>query len=143
MKDRLKKLRKELHLTQKSFAEILGTKQNTIATYEMGRNNPSDPVIRSICIAFNVNEDWLRNGTGSMFIQPNTFSLDDYAKQRNLSDLDIEVIKNFMELDQDTRNSIYALFSNVAARKSIFDEVPNNPAELEIKYAVEDNKKLG
>ena len=68
MNERLKELRKALHLTQKVFAERIGAKQNTIATYEMGRNNPSDPVIQSICIAFGVNEDWLRNGVGDMFL---------------------------------------------------------------------------
>ena len=68
MNDRLKELRKELHLTQQKFADRLGVKQNTIAQYEMGRNDPSDAVIISICREFNVSEEWLRNGTGEMFI---------------------------------------------------------------------------
>lgn len=69
MKDKIKKIRKELDLTQQEFANKIGMKQNTIATYEMGRANPSDQCIRSICREFNVNEDWLRNGTGEMFIE--------------------------------------------------------------------------
>lgn len=69
MNNRLKKLRKELELTQKQFAEALHIKQNTVATYEMGRIIPSDSVIAGICREFNVNEEWLRNGTGSMFIE--------------------------------------------------------------------------
>lgn len=68
MNKRLRKLRKELHLTQQKFADILGVKQNTIAQYEMGRNEPSDTVIISICREFNVSEEWLRNGTGDMFV---------------------------------------------------------------------------
>lgn len=68
MKDRLKELRKALNLTQQKFADKLGVKQNTIAQYEMGRNDPSDAVIISICREFNVSEDWLRNGEGEMFI---------------------------------------------------------------------------
>ena len=67
MKDRLKQLRSELHLTQTAFAEKIGVKQNTIATYEMGRNEPGAPIIHSICSAFNVNEEWLRTGEGEMF----------------------------------------------------------------------------
>ena len=69
MKDRIKKVRKELDLTQQVFADRLGMKQNTIAQYEMGRTAPSDAIVRSICREFNVNEDWLRNGVGEMFIQ--------------------------------------------------------------------------
>ena len=69
MKDRLKKLRKTLDLTQQAFADRIGMKQNTIAQYEMGRTIPSDAIIFSICREFNVNEDWLRTGEGEMFLE--------------------------------------------------------------------------
>lgn len=67
MKDRLKKLRKELDLTQQAFADKIGMKQNTIAQYEMGRTTPSDAIIFSICREFGVDENWLRTGEGEMF----------------------------------------------------------------------------
>lgn len=69
MTDRIKKLRKALDLTQQEFADRIGMKQNTIATYEMGRATPSDPTINNICKEFNVNETWLRTGEGEMFVQ--------------------------------------------------------------------------
>lgn len=68
MNERIKKLRKHLDLTQREFAEKIGVKQNTVAQYEMGRNVPIDSVISLICREFNVNEEWLRNGTGEMFV---------------------------------------------------------------------------
>ena len=67
MKDRIKKLRKSLDLTQQGFADRIGLKQSTIATYEMGRNEPIDTVINLICREFNVREEWLRTGEGEMF----------------------------------------------------------------------------
>lgn len=69
MKDRLKKLRKTLDLTQQAFADRIGMKQNTIAQYEMGRTIPSDAIIFSICREFNVNENWLRTGEGDMLME--------------------------------------------------------------------------
>ena len=69
MKDRIKKLRKDLDLTQQGFADRLHIKRGAIANYELGRNVPVDSVISLICREFNVNEDWLRNGTGEMFIE--------------------------------------------------------------------------
>ena len=69
MKDRIKKIRKELDLTQQKFADKLGVQRNTIAMYEMGRTLPSDAIMRSICREFNINEDWLRTGQGEMFIK--------------------------------------------------------------------------
>ena len=68
MHDRIKKLRKALDLTQQKFADSLGIKQNTVASYEMGRIVPSDSTIKLICREFDVSEDWLRTGEGEMFI---------------------------------------------------------------------------
>ena len=68
MNERLRKLRKALDLTQQKFADRIGVKQNTVAQYEMGRNIPIDSVINLICREFNVNEEWLRTGTGDMFL---------------------------------------------------------------------------
>lgn len=67
MNERLKKLRKELDMTQQEFAEGIGIKRNTMATYESGRNEPIDAVISLICTKYNVNENWLRTGEGEMF----------------------------------------------------------------------------
>lgn len=69
MNERLKKLRKELDMTQQEFAEGIGIKRNTIATYESGRNEPIDAVISLICTKYNVNENWLRTGKGDMFVK--------------------------------------------------------------------------
>ena len=69
MNERIRKLRRQLDLTQQEFADRIGVKQNTVAQYEMGRNVPIDPVISLICKEFNVNEDWLRYRKGDMFIE--------------------------------------------------------------------------
>lgn len=67
LKSRIKQLRKEIGLTQVDFGEKIGVKGNTVTNYETGLRNPTDAVILSICREFDVNEDWLRNGTGEMF----------------------------------------------------------------------------
>lgn len=67
MNERIKELRKELSLTQQEFADRLSLKRNTIATYEMGKAVPSERTINDICEKYNVNEEWLRDGTGEMF----------------------------------------------------------------------------
>lgn len=65
--ERIKKARKELDLTQQKFAEQIGTTQNNIASYEIGRREPSAAAINNICKTFNVSETWLRTGEGDMF----------------------------------------------------------------------------
>lgn len=69
MKDRIRKIRKELDLTQQEFADRIGIKRGNVGAYEVGKNAPSDAVISLICREFNVNECWLRDGTGEMLVK--------------------------------------------------------------------------
>ena len=68
MKDRIKAVRKTLHLTQQKMADSLGLKRNTVGAYEIGATAPSDRTIGDICRIYNVNEVWLRTGEGEMFM---------------------------------------------------------------------------
>lgn len=74
MHERIKQLRKALGLTQAEFGAKVGLKQNSVAIIESGRTT-ANATIKSICNAFNVSEDWLRNGEGEMFAP--TFSAND------------------------------------------------------------------
>lgn len=69
MNERLKRLRKTLHLTQQQFADRLNVGRNNIAGYETGKRSPSDAAIALICREFNVSPHWLREGIGEMFIE--------------------------------------------------------------------------
>jgi len=71
MKDRLRQLRLALGLTQRSFADQIGMRQNTVATWEMGRSRPSDRAVRYLCQTFRASETWLRTGEGAMFLPAN------------------------------------------------------------------------
>ena len=71
MKERIKELRKSLGITQQEFADKLGLKRNTIATYEIGKAVPSDRVVSDLCNKYKVNEEWLRTGEGEMFVALN------------------------------------------------------------------------
>jgi len=103
---RIKLLREKLDLTQALFAQSIGLKQAAIGLYENGHRNISDRVISDICREFNVSEDWLKYGKGNMFVEPDTFSLDEYAKQNNLTSLELDIIKAYMSLDSATRDNI-------------------------------------
>ena len=135
MKERLKKLRKKLNITQQEFADKIGIKRNSYANYETGRNKPIDAIIKSICREFNVNEEWLRNGTGEMFNEKTTFSLDDYAKNNNLTEMEKKLIVGFMGLEPEIREAVYSVFENAFSKtneqSNIYDEAPDTPEELE------------
>ena len=69
MNDRIKELRKKLNMSQDVFAKTLGLTKNYISLVENGSRNLSEQSLKILCSALNVNEDWLRNGTGEMFLK--------------------------------------------------------------------------
>lgn len=98
MNERIKKLRKELKLTQQEFSDKLHIKRNTLANYEIGRNEPIDAVVALICKTYNVNEEWLRSGEGDMFLE--------------LSEEDEEAAY-VSELLEDSDNDLYKLIKEI------------------------------
>lgn len=104
--ERLRKLRKELDLTQQKFADRIGVKRNTIATYEIGRSEPIDAVFSLICQEFHVSEKWLRTGEGEMFVPRPGDTLDAFIRERDLSPSDRILIEKFAALSEGSRQAV-------------------------------------
>ena len=158
MKERIRKLRKHFDLTQQEFADRLGIKRGAIANYELGRNEPVDSVVSLICREFDVNEDWLRNGTGgtdNMFVPKSVDELDSLSKKYNLSNADQVLIKKYVNLKSSSRemiinfltdvvselNSVEDMNSKESSTKNNYADIPNTPEELEQTFLVEDREK--
>lgn len=123
---RIKKIRKALNLTQQKFADSLGMKQNTVATYEIGRTNPSDPVIKSICREFGVNENWLRTGeSNEMFVPAPKSELDALAKRYHLRKKDYALVEKLIGLSKEERDIIFDFMMDVVADASKGGSDPN------------------
>lgn len=69
MKDRIKKIRQALGLSQGQFAYGIKVSDAEVAGYESGTCSPSEDVQDLICIVYGVNETWLHKGIGNMFSQ--------------------------------------------------------------------------
>lgn len=67
MNERIKKLRKYLHLTQEEFGDKLGIKKSAVSKIEKGENGVTDQMIKLMVKEFGVNEDWIRTDNGDMF----------------------------------------------------------------------------
>lgn len=68
MNERLKILRKSLGLTQTDFGKRIGMTMQGIQKWEKGKSKPQQSTIKALISTFNVNPDWLLNGTGEMFL---------------------------------------------------------------------------
>lgn len=67
LNERLKLLRRELHLSQEEFGKRVGVSNTAISKLEKAERNLTEQMILSITREFNVNENWLRTGEGDMF----------------------------------------------------------------------------
>lgn len=68
---RIKKVRKELGLTQEEFANKLGLHRNTIKKYENGESIPSTKFLKLLEYEFGINPRWILKGEGEMFLPSN------------------------------------------------------------------------
>lgn len=111
----IKTLREDhLGISQAEFAERIGLKRNSISLIETSRRNPSERTISDICEIFNVNIEWLQNGTGEVFkknISSNHFAY--FISQIGMSD------------DEKMKDAIYKYSKLNKKNKKIADKMIN------------------
>lgn len=66
MNNRIKMIRKDVEETLAVFGKKIGVSPAAISQIEKGKNGVSEQTIKTICYLYNVNENWLRTGEGSM-----------------------------------------------------------------------------
>ena len=79
----LKKLRKELGITQEEMAQLLNTTKTTVFRYEKGEVNPGLKTLQTLNRELNINLNWLVSGKNddNMFLEkekpPRDLAIDD------------------------------------------------------------------
>lgn len=108
MLERLKILRKiKLKLNQSDFGEKIGLGQQSIANIENGKINLTERNFNLICSTFNVNPEWLRHGTGEIFLsEKKDDALENLKTEYGLNDDDIALVKSFLELPPEYRRGV-------------------------------------
>ena len=66
---RIKKLRKELKLTQNEFSSVITISSGQLACIETEKRVVNDRTIKLICDSFKINGEWLRTGKGEVFTE--------------------------------------------------------------------------
>ncbi|MCI9364107.1 MAG: helix-turn-helix transcriptional regulator [Oscillospiraceae bacterium] len=143
MKERIKKLRKALDLTQQEFADRLGIKRGNIATYETREGSPGSSVISLMCKEFNVNETWLRTGEGDMFNKTESSAVERLCSELKASELERQIIQAYFKIEPNIRDSfVRRLIHEVESKRnsdaettselapSIPDKTPDIMSEL-------------
>lgn len=126
MNDRIKELRKELGLSGEKFGERIGVKKAAISKIESGVVGLSDSNILAICREFNVNEDWLRYGTGEMF--------------KDMT-LDEEIISFIGDIQWDASNTFKKRFISAVAKLNDEEWKVLEKIIVDMASDIEENKK--
>lgn len=142
MNTRLVALRKALKLTQANFGNQINLSQTQIGKIEKGDRALTDRTMEDICRKFNVNEDWLRNGTGPMF-RP-TQNIDEeltveIAKLVKTDDVFTKsVILEYLSLSDESRELFKKFLISVVARSEEVDiaapAAEPDPADTTTEY---------
>lgn len=136
--ERIRELRKKhLKMSMEVFGSHLGVSLDVISNIEnnrLSRPEQKMSLYKLICSEFNVNEEWLLNGMEPMFVQSDTFSLDDFVKSKGATDLELEIVKTYFELDPEIRRTAMEHFKRRLAAAVAADPaliVPDSEEELE------------
>lgn len=68
MNTRIKELRLSLEMTQEEFGKKIGVTRSAVSYLESGRSKLTEKMLFLICVTFDVSKEWLKHGTGDMFI---------------------------------------------------------------------------
>lgn len=110
MNTRIKQLRLQLGSSGEKFGQSLGVKRSAISDIETGRNNLTDIMIKlDICLTYNVNEEWLCKVAVKCSIM---ISLILWERKYNLSDLAVNILKEYIKLSDDNKLIIDNFIAN-------------------------------
>lgn len=110
MNNRMRTLIDALEIKKVDFARKLNISQSFVSDMCSGKSKPSDRTITDICREFKVSEEWLRTGKGEMFAPEPAFDLSEYANRHGMTALETEILKAYLELDPNTRESLLRHF---------------------------------
>lgn len=115
MKDRLRLLRKTLGLNQVDFGARIGIGGTAISKFEKGTNAISDSLVLLVCREFNVNEEWLRHGSGEMFSQHSADLVEQMARQYGLGLYGEQLLATYLQLSDADKKAVERFVSQLTA----------------------------
>lgn len=138
MNERIKQLRKYLHLSGEKFGKKIGLSKAVISKMENANSLPSDQTIMLICTAFNVNEQWLRTGKGEMFEKSD--NLEDLLS--DASDLEKSIIAAYLSIDADLRDQVIVQFLNSIGKKDLASKFESEVEQIEKTVKIDKDETI-
>lgn len=144
--ERVKEIRNKNHLSQKEFGRRICISDAAVSQIETGKSGISNQTILSICREFNVNEEWLRDGVGQM--ERKAFDLRDLLERNHATQLEIDLVQAYFELDTATRETVMDALKQMFASMRGEDTPERFPmtreqCHAELDRQLDDEEKAG
>lgn len=111
--ERVKMARKALNLTQIEFGDKVGISQGHLTSIESGKRTVTDKSVIAICATFSINEEWLRTGTGEMFIASDSTIVSQLSSEYGLGAFEKVLIEGFLKMKPEERAVIKTYVRNL------------------------------
>lgn len=106
---RFKQIRKRLKMTQKEFAESLGVTQTTISGIEKDAANTSLTLAKLISLKYNINENWILNGTGDIDFFPLEWNIENLSGLMQKLDAMKIIFDGNVEILKSDKNKLFSV----------------------------------
>ncbi|SDP26823.1 helix-turn-helix domain-containing protein [Selenomonas ruminantium] len=100
---RLKTIRKALDLNQTDFGARINLSQTTIGQYEKETRPITERVISQLVAEYNINEEYLRHGTGEMFVSHRADLVSELAQKLQLSEREQQLLLAYSTFPAEQR----------------------------------------
>ena len=118
MKDRIRQVRRQMKLTQAAFASRLGVTRDIVASWENGRVQPPETVIRLICREQGVSYAWIKSGEEPMNVPCAALVMDKLERIMNGDNEFVKaVFRELADLPTDGWERIEAFVSRLYAAR--------------------------
>lgn len=135
MKDRIRQIMDDQHMTQKEFAQFTGISEGSLSGVFNERTRPTIQMIETIHEKLpNISVEWIMFGTGSMYIteKSQTPSNDAQTSEKNSSLLDVQNSSLTPSLFDDSKST----------RVAVGEGVLSNVGKTVVKYIDKPERKI-
>ncbi len=135
MKDRIKRIMEEQHMSQQVFADFIGLSPATLSSIFTGRTRPTLNVVEAIKNKLpSISTDWLLMGVGNMYIQSS------FEAPEASSSSSVEQMLDFNQAPNDHPSPIFSQgvkstpLDYSSQTLKIVDKEPRKVTEIRVYY---------
>ena len=135
MKDRIKRIMEEQHMSQQVFADFIGLSPATLSSIFTGRTRPTLNVVEAIKNKLpSISTDWLLMGVGNMYVQAAS------EESESISSSSVEQMLDFDASSNDHPSPVFSQgvkstpMNNSPSLVKIIDKEPRKVTEIRVYY---------